>query len=453
MSQTQQETKTKLSPDFVIELLKSCFQNEKILQICRKELKFEYLENDIQKKIVKYLFEKYDLENRLPTWGEIGQRFNDDGECITLLAKIKNARPPDNKEVLLPPLEEYIKRSEFQIIIDSTVRLYNEGKFEEAVAKMAQESERINNFKLKENYYTRIFADYEKREERRTNKDIDIRSLQKLTFGIQELDDITRGGFNKKTSVGILARSGAGKSTFMKWIGVQNAYLGSRVVHFQAEGSKDECEDLYDSCWTGQKTEDVEIGNISPLTKAKIKKARHTILENGGEIFVYASETFDTMSLEDCYEIMKDITEIYGEIDLAIFDYGELFNVKGKFSGESGERRRREMIGNRITNIGLLFGCGTVTAYQANDIKMEIWNNPEKHLTRSDLAEFKGSIKPLSYFLTLNQTLDESEEGIMRIYCDKFRKYKSGQTVRIYQDITRGRFCDMKRTINEFYSK
>lgn len=72
-------------------------------------------------------------------------------------------------------------------------------------------------------------------------------------------------------------------------------------------------------------------------------------------------------------------------------------------------------------------------------------------MTRYDISEFKGAVKPFSYFGTLNQTKDEYEAGIMRIFNDKIRKKKAKQVIRICQAYEFDRFYDRNRTIKEFY--
>ena len=446
----------KLNNDFLVELLKTCFQSDKIMQICRKELKIEYIQDENHSKVIRHLFNLYDLDNTLPTYGQLSQHFNNEIDCITFLSSIKNCRPPENKEKLLEQLEDFVKKTRFHLLFQKSSTLFNQGKFEQAVNYALKESEEIAMYSIKETYYSTVFKDYEKRESQRAEKSLgndSERNVKKLTFGIHELDDITRGGFDKGTAIGILARSGVGKSTFLKWIGLCNAILGCRVVHFQIEGTEQECLDLYDAAWTNNTLEDIEYGNLNKIQTEKIKLARHNILSQRGEIYVYASEGFDAMTIDEANEICKDITEIYGPIDLIIYDYMEVMGIKGDFGGESGERRRRERLSEKITNTAIALNAGVATALQANDIKIEKWNDPDKVLTRSDISEFKGAIKPFAAFLTLNQTLDEYEEGVMRIYCDKFRKYRSGQVVRIFQDVEKGRFYNANKTLKEFYTK
>lgn len=442
-----------LTSEFVVELIKACLTYTKVLDICRKHLKYYYLITEEQKKVFKFIFESSEITGQAPTIGIIGQTYSTNTEIISLLTKVRKCIvEKEHIDEILESLETYIVESRFRILYEKLGDLYNDGKKKQAYELLIQESKLINEFHLKDNYYTTVFKDFQERQDTRHNSKDSI-LLEKLTFGIHQLDDITRGGFNKGTSVLLLARSGVGKSTFLRWVGLCNARLGRRVVHFQAEGTEQECLNAYDAGWTSINLEDIEFGVIPETKKTKIIKAQRDILSNGGEIYVYASESFDSMTLNDSRDILLDIQSLHGSVDLVIYDYLELFTVKGQYgNSEAGERKRREDIANKITNISTEFKCGTITAAQAQDITQDKYNNPDFVMTRSHISEFKGMVKPFSYFFTLNQTDDEYENEIIRIYCDKFRKYKAKQTVRIYQSRTNGRFYDSSRTLKTFYN-
>jgi len=437
-----------LTQDFVLELSKSCLQSQKILEICKSHLKYQYLENETQKKFFKYIFELNDLDStKLPTFGILSQTFSKDEKFISLLSQVKKVKET-NHEHLLTSLQDFIKEKKFRILYSSLGELFNLGKHDEAYQLLAQESTSINEFSLKETYYDRIFHDFETRhQERSKNADHSVLT-EKCTYGIPGIDDATRGGFEYGTAICILARSGGGKSTYLKWIGLSNARLGKRVVHFQAEGTKKEVKELYDSAWTSIDLEDIELGVLPESKRKGIEKFQRDVLISGGEIFTYAKEEFDQMSINEVYEVLTDIESIYGKIDLVILDYLEIFTVKGSYGKDDGsERRRRADLGNRIVNISTKFHCGVATATQSNDIAPDFYENPAKVLTRHHIAEYKSAIAPFAAFLTLNQTSDEKSEGVIRIYADKFRKhFAPPEPWSICQALSSSRFFDAKRT-------
>lgn len=448
----------KLSSSFIIELIKGCLENEQLLELCVDHIKYHYLATEVQKKIFKYIFEYFKLNQKSPTVGIISQAFIGDRlekEINSLLVQIRDINLRKIQyEGLIGELELFIRTAKLTHLFDKVVELHNEEKKREATDLLAVESQKINEFSLRKahNQYKKIFSQFDARHLERKAKGAEERILQeKMTFGIHEADDLTRGGFERGTSVLILAPSGVGKSTYLRWTGMCNARLGLRVVHFSAEGKDEHLALDYDAGWTGQAKRYIEEGYISDDKIDSIQKAKNIILSRGGEIIYYATESFDDFFIEDANKILTEIVKREGHIDLVIFDYLELFTVRGSYIGEAGERRRREKVANKMTAIATTFNCGVVTATQAADLKPEDKNNPEKVLTRHHISEFKGALKPFSVFATFNQTDEEYEQQIIRIHFDKMRHHKRGKTIRIFQDLDCSRFYNSQKTIGVFY--
>lgn len=446
-----------LHSDFIVELCKTCLSNTRILGVCQQELKYIYLENQSQKKVFKFIYETFEVTQQAPTVGVIGQQYHEDGDVINFLAQVKKADKITEERVVLEQLTDHIKKIRFKQLLVDVTDLFNKQQREQAYLMLEKQSEEIASFVFNEKTYGTVFEDYEQRQENRIEQAALIESaekkLDKIPFGIHQLDDHTGGGGKRGTSGAYMATSGGGKSTALRWTGLHNARLGHRVVHFQLEGSEQDCYDLYDSAWTGSLTEEMALGRVNERQKLKIEKARRDILAKGGEIYVYASESFDALYIEDAREILLDIQTNIGDIDLIIFDYAELANVRGNYSGEAGERRRRSRISEAITNLAIEFDAFVLTATQAKDIDPNDKKNPNFRLTRHHISEFKGFLKPFSYFLTINGTSEMQEQGIAILYGDKFRHHRSGVSFNIHQALDRGKFYDAKKTINEFYTQ
>jgi hypothetical protein len=438
---------------FVNELFKASLTSRSFLEVVQQHVQYHYLPGKHYKALLQKIIQLFELNNTLPTIGSLSQSFSKDEEILKILQKVRNSDITDKHDSLLTILEKFIINARFISLYNDVGRLHNEGKQEQALELLQKESQAINDFSIKDTYYSSIFANFEKRNEERALRPHDLAS-SKIPFSMAPTDFYTRGGMSRGTSTCFMARSGAGKSTAKRWVGVSAARLGFRVVHFQAEGTEQECFDAYDSAWTGVRLEDMEFGDI-PAEKLKaILKAHKDILARKGDVFIKASENFDEMSINDCRDVMDEIVKIHGPVDLGIFDYAELFTTNKKYpSTEAGERRRREDISNKITNIATIFNCATLTSTQANDIKPEKWNDPNYYMTRSDISEFKGFVKPFSTFITFNQTEDEYEAGVLRMYHDKFRKYRSGQLVKIAQSLDNSRFFNSQKTYELFWDE
>ena len=152
----------------------------------------------------------------------------------------------------------------------------------------------------------------------------------KCPFFIDDIDDLLMGGCDKTDIWLGLGQSGVGKSKLLKWVGVNNARIGNRVLHIQAEGSKKECLDLYDATWSGQTLYEVESGYIKDNLLGKLAKVSNDILNNNGEIYIYSSEQFDSISMRDIRNLVIEVEKLYGKIDLLLIDYLDLIDPGDK---------------------------------------------------------------------------------------------------------------------------
>lgn len=439
------------SNDFSVELLRSCLNNEKICNICLRYLKLTFFQSEPERLSFKALFDYYELNNSIPTIGVLSQNIKQNDENIEFLIRVRNSKKNPTEKQILDELEIFIKKSKFIIAFESTVDTYNSGNHSKAIDLAVDKFLEASQFTLKSDFYVGVFSHFNDRQvDRETDFKNDSILTARISYGLPSLDAYTGGGMLRGTSTCFMARSGGGKSTILKWIGTHNASMGMIGVHFQAEGSKKECLELYDACWSGIAVDDIEINNISDKLLEKIERSRNSILSSGGEIYVYASEEFDSMTIEECREVILDIVKLHGRVDFIIFDYAEIFSVSGQYNFEQGERKRRETIANKMTNLSIEFNAAVITATQAMDITPEQYNNPNFLLTRSHISEYKGFVKPFSNFLTINQTDDERTNSIVRIHGDKFRKKLSNMTFWGVQNMNYHRFFNLKKTRDMF---
>lgn len=445
-----------LTENFLIEIFKSCLSNRNVLEVIDKHLEFNYLPDESHKKIWKGIKDSFQLTNKCPTIGILNEKFKDDQETLDLLVKIKKCKIPEVDNIF-PSFERFIKEIRFIALYEETGKQWNSnvGDVQEnqdkAIKHLSKESEAINSFSLKEGLYSKVFSDFEKRQELRLNKDRD-HAQTKVSLGIHALDYYSRGGIDTGTSALFLGRSGTGKSTLLRWMGINAARAGLRVVHFQIESTEEETMNAYDAAWTSVNLEDIEFGGIPKAIVKKVHNIQQEMVNKGSDIFVICPGQFDSLSVESCRDTIEEIEKKYGKVSLALFDNLELFTVKGRFpNSEMGERKRREDIANKITNIAINYNMACAATTQANDVRPDKFNNPDFVLTRSDINEFKNLIKPFSFFASINQTADEYEQNIARIYVDKMRKYKSGQIAKICQSLDNSRFYDSKKTLVTFW--
>jgi replicative DNA helicase len=445
----------RLSEHFLLELFKSSLRSREVLEACREHLKFTYLPNESYKQLWKSITDTFSATRKLPSFGILAQQNETDRGVIELIGKVRDADLPD-RELVMQQLEKYVKQAMFVDMYDSLGDVYNSGDKDKAYKILMEASDKINAFSLKANYYEKIFEGYNERFDRRLlSKESDNGAdTEKVPFGIDELDRLSKGGINRGDIALFLAQSGVGKSKLLKWIGVNASRLGFKVLHLQAEGTKKECLDLYDATWTGCQLHSIEYGDIDSITNKKIQTAIQNITNQGGEIFVEAFEQFNSASLLDVRSIVESVEKEHGKMDLILMDYLELFNPgNGVKYKPSEERQRREALGDGLKNLAVEFDTRIISCTQASTVSPDLLNDPKFVMTRYNVSEFKGAIKPFSFFVSLNQTDDEKEDNFMRLYIDKMRKYKGGQVIDIYQNYDRERFYDAPRTRREILTQ
>lgn len=444
----------KLTKDFLYELFKLCFRKAEIIQICSQHLKYQYLPSEPFKKIYKAVTSYYTANQRVPTFGIISQQFERNADVIETIAKIKNA-PIVDKEKILEVFEEFIKQSMFVDTYDTIADVYNSGDKDKSYKLLKQAAEDIHNFSITSDtsFYEPIFDGFESRHRQRIVKRESGEDIkQKIPIGIDELDALMAGGLDTTDTALFLAQSGVGKTKLLRWAGVSAARRGFKVLHIQAEGSREESLRGYDSTWTGVVNELVEYAAYdSELYKLLVKTAKD-VKGKGGEIYVHAYEQFTTPSIKEVRNLIIDIEKNFGRVDVVILDYLELFNPgDGRKYTVDQERERRRSLGRVLKNIAVEFNTRIITATQASNIPVQLSEDPAFVMTRNNLSEFKNAAEPFSMFVTLNQTRDEKKNNVMRLYVDKMRNYPSNKTIKIFQSYRNDRFYDRKNTLEEFY--
>lgn len=452
-----------LATNFVVELIAAALERRTVFEIVKQYLKFSYLQEETEKKLWQWVTKRYDLTGKVPTIGQIQQQFVDDEQVLEKLEEIGDVEIDENGgyELIIDSFEKFIKKMKFLEVNDKIAETYNRGNKEGAWELFVKSAEDFSKFSIQDAKFETVFGDFAERQAKRKSEDWNFR--YKIPTGIDELDyrlGGESGGPETGECVLWLGDSGAGKSQCLTSIGISAARQGFRVAHFQLEGTKEQCLNRYDAAWTGTLYQDVKLGNITAkkmeVTKRIIKKLRKT------DIIVSSEETFNAKTLVDIRRELKEMEKKYGKIDVIIIDYLELLELGDGHNYTPGEERfRQAKLAKGMKMLAMEFNAVVHTATQSSNIPEELKNDPEFVITRAQLSEDKGKIRPFDIFVTINQTRDEAKEEIMRLHTDKLRDYKNGEPIHIANNFSYARFYDRKRTMElnmddswgEFYDK
>ena len=439
-----------LAPNFVTELLAISLNKRTIFDMVRQYMKFSYFQVESEKKLWQWVTARYDRTGRIPTLGQIQQQFAEDEAVHEKVEEISDIEVDDenvgNEAVILDTFERFIKKMKFLEANDKITDFYNQGKKDQAWDMFVKYAEEFSQFSIQDAKFETVFGDFAQRQAQRKSEDYNKRF--KIPTGIDEIDyrlGGETGGPETGECVLWLGDSGAGKSQVLVHCGVTAARQGHRVAHFQLEGTKEQCLNRYDAAWTGTLYSDVKLGNI-PAKKMEVSKRIVKKLKRS-DIYVSSEETFNAKTLVDVRRELKEMEKMYGKIDVIIIDYLELLEVGDGHNYSPGEERfRQAKLAKGMKMLAMEFNAVVHTATQSSNIPEECKNDPEFVITRAQLSEDKGKIRPFDIFITINQTRDEMKEEIMRLHTDKLRDYKNGDPIRIANNFSYARFYDRKRT-------
>lgn len=442
-----------LRGDFLIDLIKACVVSPNILNTVQQHLKYSYLPTETHKRLFKCMFDHYTEHAKSPTLGILAQNCRDQ-ESLSIIDAVRQTNIYDNKDQIIGTLEDYIKRNQFVELHLKTEELYNQGKHEQAIQFLSEQSQLITNFSLRSKLPARIYADFPQRQLRRTEKDY---TLKKVPTGIPQFDYHTHGGTDKGTGLLGIGRSGAGKTTLLRSCGHHASFRGLNVLHISCgDSTQEEIEDGYDAMWTGVPTYSLREGDFLGVNLEQIEKARQQFLALCGEIYVHVYKGFSQASIGDSRQLLIDVMKEH-KIDVVLWDYLEKFapgNGRRYAETDDSNRLKKQHVAEAIINVCTELDVAGFTVTQASEVPIDVWNNPEKYLTRSNISNLKATIDPFAYCITLNQTEDEDDNEIMRIHEEKMRHYKVPSWARTYcikQDRDHGKFIDVAATNRLFW--
>jgi replicative DNA helicase len=448
----------KLSYNFINELFRLVFLKKDINSIVKQFVEYNHIPDEWRqyKKILKSV--KNNNSEDLISFGVVSQQHINDIDVQEALTKIKEADIV-SKDQLLGQLESFVKHQEFKLLSENVASLYKEGKKDEAIEYQAKKSNEIVNFSLKKeaNRFLKLYGDFHQVQKERQIKQEEEgnKVYEKVPFSIDILDDITYGGIDKTDTVLWIMRSGVGKSTVLRYTGMNACRLGYNVLHIQLEGSRDEVFNKYSQMWTKIPFHDLKKGDIPAARLSLINKKIKEMEAMGNEMFIYAFEKFEHVSMTEIRELIVEYNKINGFLpDLIIIDYLQLLITgenKDLDNNPAYEKKRLNRVAELMKNIAVEFDTRILTAAQTSDVPFQQWNDPDFVITRSNTEADRTIAKSFSYIFTGNQTVEEDKNNIMRVYIDKLRNYKTKTPiVKIRTAYDKGKFYDRLKTMKMY---
>jgi replicative DNA helicase len=436
----------KFNAKFLLSLFATTLKEKKVAEIVSTYLELDHLPNKEYQSILTQVRKHMKIHSKAPSLSLLYQKFDDDDEIFYLLEDIEATVVDLSVDEVIEELQKFIINAKFIQEYKAMGNLFNKNKKEEALAMLIGLSESFQNFTIKKETFDAVIKGFARRNvDALADKGLESKFDRKIMFGIDQLDQLT-SGIKKKQVICFMAASGGGKTKAMRWVATTNARLGANILHIQLEGSREEALAGYGATLSGVNSETIETGNIAIEKLSSLENAFSRI---EGEIYVKTFEQFAKQATTaDVRHMVADVQKAHGvKIDLIVVDYLELLNTAdGQNWKPHDERHRRTQIADELKDIATEFDNVVLTATQANDIPPADLNNPNFILTRHNVSEAKGIIKPLTMFITINRTIDEIGENRLRLFIDKSRFTRGGQTFEQATDYSADRFYDRKKT-------
>lgn len=441
-----------LNTNFLDELFRLFLLRKSMVERVQNHLKYQMLPNESYKIVYRDILNHVNLTGNLPTFGILYEQNNGNKEVANLLNKVRDAEIVE-PEGILRQLEKFIKDVRFQNLWDDVIKVHNEGKELEAIRLMAEGSTEIAEFSIFKDSGTflKVFQDFQKVHlNKQIAKEENVR-LKKIPFGILPCDIITEGGADRKETILWLLRSGVGKSTILKYMGMYACRLGFDVLHIQLEGAEEEAFDKYTQIWSALSYSKVRNSSMSDEDYQKLLSIAAEMVTMKQDIHIKAYDQFDETTMVDVRDAVIEYIKLYGkQPDLLLLDSIDLSHPGDgiKYGADTQSvKMKLQNSARKFKNICNEFDMVGATASQTGDVSMDIWNDPDKVITRSHSMGDRNLANSFSFVFTGNQTMDEEKRQVMRIFFDKVRYYNP--KARVYPIATHyelGRFQNTART-------
>ena len=393
-----------------------------------------YIASEIHRNIWQKTYLYYKENNVNITFSILQQNVNNSPtlntkqkqEYTNAIDLIKGGKHPD-KHLVLKSAQTFIFNNEVNVLQeearsklereegDSITTFKNFGQKVVDISLLEGVDDKEHGFNYDENQY-------------KDNTQNTLLSRDTIPLTIKDLDKVLCGGIDKKEVFLIGARSGEGKSAFLRHI-AYTAYLrGFNVLCIYAEGNPQKVFSFYNAMASNNNVQDIMDNKISREKfiedKQKISKQicdKYNVNKKG-KLFFHFYEEMSNPNIFTSEEKVKYYNKKCDGIDIVLFDYLEQFSAKNV---DSTEMRYKGKLIEWLKKLANKYNVAVVTATQLNSRAQKGW------FTRNSIYGDKNTIDAADLFCTLNQEIfpiDHGDgKGIVNgsrtvIYIDKARR-------------------------------
>lgn len=271
--------------------------------------------------------------------------------------------------------------------------------------------------------------------------------------GISALDELRVCPARKEFYL-LLGRSGTGKSRFLVHLGKYALLQRKKVLHVTLEMEEEKVRILYLQSLFSVSTKEATVmlpilkregGELQGIVWEELlekdrylgsKKVRDMIKmrltePKWGNLIIkeFAEKTLSFPQLEAYLDNLFSFHNFTP--DIILIDYPDLMDIS-----PDNVRIETSNMYAKLRGLGKERNMAIVAVTQPNRLAEDV-----KLITRKHVSEDKTKIDISDNVLTLNRTAEEEEKGVARIYVDKSRNERGGNTVLVTQSFALGQFC------------
>jgi replicative DNA helicase len=308
-----------------------------------------------------------------------------------------------NPDYVVDLIESFAKKEAMKSAIAESITLIKEDKVEEVESIVRKALMVARTVDTGQNY----FDDFSDRWTRTLSKDKDTKKFRTV---FPSIDKSLDGGLGSKELAMVVAPPGVGKSLYLVNQGVQSLIDGNNVLYISLEMSEDKIAQRFDS-----------IMSLVPQQKLKDPKHQLTVKER---LNIFQSTFKGRLIIKEYPTLMASVNNIrsllvqlksYQEFvpQVIIIDYLELLRSTREIQHEYQAQQR---IAEELRGLSMEQNVLVWTATQTNR-----QGRTKAIITDVELGDSYGKIRPCDFSMSLNQTEEEFDNGIMRVYIMKSR--------------------------------
>lgn len=429
-----------------------CF-NKEHASVISNNIEVEHFDNEIYRDIADKALQYYKkyrkpISSHLPDVFE--KKLNKEksrktAEAYeTVIKGLRVIHKEMNTEFVLKELNKFIHAQVLRMTLKKAVDLFQEGKLD-AADKILNDRNSV---------MTEVF-DPGLRFGRDMNRTMRFMHQEEelFTTGISHLDMLGVVPTRKELFM-MMGLPGTGKSWGLTHVGKHNTISRATVAHVSLEMSEERCSQRYVQTYLGVAKRSQEIRNINMDIDqyGRIMEMRY---DNIDGVWSFNDQSIETKIIEKLKRIytpkliikqfptgqltMENLVayienlKAYASIvpDILIIDYADLMNIDTKQLRIETGRTCQQLRG-----LAIEYNMAVVTASQANRTGDGVTT-----LTRKHLAEDFSKVAISDNLVTYNQTAFERRLGLARLYVDKARNDRTGDSIIISQNYNTGQFA------------